>query len=191
MSASDLFSWLPDWGASLRISYRFDTVINSSEPGAEQSRIPLYSTMKRTMSCTMFSPQYLANIENFLRKMHADFFIVPLFPEPITPTGTHGASLRNVHAVAVEAGVQSYFNLNNLCSDIMMVDRIDQKIAELHTLTSVDSDTQITIGGTFYRDFYIGRTLYFPCMRAYVNDIADALATTALCDTEITFEEHF
>jgi hypothetical protein len=147
--------------------------------------------MKRTQTCTMFSPKYLANIEHFLRKMHADFFVVPIFSEPITPVGTHGANLRNVHAVTVEPGIESYFNLVNLCSDIMIVDRIDQKIAELHTLTSVDSDTQLTIGGTFYRDFYIGRTLYFPCMRAYSNSLSDALVTTVLCDTEITFEEHF
>ena len=74
MSASDFFPWLPDWGAGVGMKYRFDTVIDSGETGNEQARLPLFNTLKRTQSCTHFSPEYLSNIETFLREHHADFF---------------------------------------------------------------------------------------------------------------------
>ena len=191
MSATDFFSFLPDWQTGIKIKYRFDTVIDSCETGNEQARIPLYSKMRRTLNCTHFSPMYMIQIENFLRKFHADFFQVPIFNEPIFPVGVYGTLLKNVTTIQIATGLLSKFNLNNLCSKILMVDTTNETNAELHTLVSVDTDSQMTIGGTFTKDFIMGNTVYFPVMQAYTNGFSDTMATEKLQDTALTFEEYY
>lgn len=191
MGASDVFPWQPDWQNSVSISYRFDTVINSSEPGAEQSRIPLYSTMKRSMSCSVFSPGDMPAIENFMRRMHADFFMAPIFVEPIYPIGNFGESLAGATSIVAASGLLQKFNFVNLCNRVVLIDTSNPNIFELHTLESISGNTGFVISGPVILDFYIGRTVCFPCMRAYINNFFDNIATTALADTEITFEEYF
>ena len=190
MSVTDCFSWLPDWTNGIEMKYRFDTVINAGETGNEQARMPLYEKMKRSISCMSFSPDYLSNIENFLRKMHADFFQMPLFAEPIVPIGTFGSNLKNVTAVQSK-GLLDNFNLNNNCKNIMMIDLQNYNRSELHTFVSVDSDTQMTIGGTFTLDFYLGNTIYFPVMQTYTNEFSDNILTPQLVDSSLVFEEYF
>jgi hypothetical protein len=187
---TDCFSWLPDWTNGIEMKYRFDTVINAGETGNEQARIPLYENMKRSISITSFSPDYLSNIENFLRKMHADFFQLPIFTEPIMPIGIFGSNLSGVTAVQSK-GLLNNFNLNNLCDHILMINLQDHNVSELHTLVSVDSDTQMTIGGAFGLDFYLGKTVYFPLMTAYTNEFSDDITTPQIVDSTLTFEEHF
>jgi len=190
MSTTDLFSWLPDWTNGVGMKYRHNTVVDTCETGNEQARMPLYEKMKRTMTCRHFSPEYLTNIENFLRKMHANFFQVPLFSESIIPVGVFGSSLKNVTSVQSK-GLLSNFNLNNLCQNVMMIDLQNYNRAELHTLVSVDNNTQFTIGGAFVLDFSLGNTVYYPVMLAYTNSFSDTLVTTHLEDTDLVFEEYF
>jgi hypothetical protein len=190
MSSTDVFSWLPDWINGIDIKYRFDTVINVGETGNEQARMPLYERIKRSITLTQFSPDYLSNIENFLRKMHADFFQLPIFPEAIMPVGTFGSNLSGVTAVQSK-GLLDNFNLNNLCNHVLMVDLQDNNRSELHTLVSVDSDTQMTIGGAFALDFFLGNTVYFPVMKVYTNEFSDDITTPQLVDSSLTFEEYF
>jgi hypothetical protein len=187
---TDCFSWLPDWTNGIEMKYKFDTVINAGETGNEQARMPLLAAMKRSMTITQFSPDYLSNIENFLRKMHADFFQLPIFTEPIIPVSTFGTNLKNVTAVQSK-GLLDNFNLNNLCDHVLMISLQDQNISELHTLVSVDSDTQMTIGGAFALDFFLGNTVYFPVMKVYTNEFSDDITTPQLVDSSLTFEEYF
>jgi hypothetical protein len=189
MSATDGFSWLPDWQYGIDIKYKHDTVINASETGNEQSRIPLLEKMKRTLTCKHFSPDYLTNIENFLRKMHADFFQIPIFSEPIIPIGVFGSNLKNVAVVTCE-DITHHWNLNNLCSNILMVSLQNQNVSELHSLNSKGADW-FMINGPWVLDFYLGNTVYFPVMSAYNNQIADTLLSTQLIDTDLIFEEYF
>lgn len=184
------FPWLPDWGNGVEMKYKFDTVIDVSETGNEQARAPLFSKIKRVQSCKHFSPSYLSNIENFLRSMHASNFYVPIFTEPIIPIGTIGISLKSVTSITSE-GLSSLFNLNNLCSFILMVDLSNQNNFELHSLASVNSDTQMTIGGPFINNFYLGKTIYFPVMNAYNNGFSDSIDTPAIVDSALIFEEFF
>lgn len=190
MSATDCFSWLPDWQSGIEMKYKFDTVINAGETGNEQARMPLYEKLKRSLTIIQFSPDYLSNIENFLRKMHADFFQMPLFFEPIVPVGTFGSNLNGVTAVQSQ-GLLSNFNLNNLADHILMIDLNNQNRSELHTLVSVNSDTQMTIGSAFILDFYLGTTIYFPVMKAYTNEFSDDITTPQIVDSSLTFEEFF
>jgi hypothetical protein len=190
MGASDVFPWLPNWKAPVTINYRFDTVINSSEPGAEQSRIPLYSTVKRSISCSMFSPKYMPAIENFVRRMHADFFMSPIFTEPIYPIGTIGESLSGATSIATDPGLLNKFNFSNLCNRVVLIDSTNYDSFELHTLES-HSNSGMVISGPVVSNFYIGRTIIFPCMRAYINNFFDNIATTTLSDTDVVFEEYF
>ena len=59
MSATDIFSWLPDMTGGIAMKYKFDTIINRSETGNDISRVPLYDKPKRTQSLKMFSHNYL------------------------------------------------------------------------------------------------------------------------------------
>ena len=190
MSATDFFPWLPDWSTAVTITYRNDTVINQSETGNEQSRFPLYNLPKRKITCTHFSPDNMVNIENFLRKFHADFFQVPIFTEPILPIGVEGSSLKNVTAIQ-STELLSKYNLNNLCSHVLIYNISNPALSELHTLISVDSDTQMTIGGTFTNDFTIGNTMYFPVMQAYTDGFDDTMTTRDYQDTALVFQEYF
>ena len=191
MSITDCFSWLPDWQYGIEMKYKLDTVINVSETGNEQSRIPLLEKMKRTMTCKHFSPDYLTNIENFLRKMHADFFQIPIFSEPIIPVGTFGSNLKNVYIVQCK-DITHHWNLNNLCTKILMIDLQNNNRAELHNLGSKGSDwIGIYMVDTFVLNFYLGNTVYFPVMTVYNNKLEDTLVTTQLMDTDLVFEEYF
>jgi hypothetical protein len=186
----NVFPWLPDWGDGLEMRYRFDTVIDVSETGNEQARAPIYSKIKRVLSCKHFSPSYLSNIENFLRSMHASSFYVPVFTEPIIPIGIIGTSLNGVTSIVSE-NLLSLFNLNNLCSLVLMVDLSNYNNFELHSLVSINSNTSMTIGGPFLGAFYLGKTVYFPVMAAYNNGFSDSIDTPTLVDSSLVFEEFF
>ena len=191
---TDFFPWMPDWDAGVTMRYKFDTAIAQSETGNEANRTPLYDKPKRTQTIRSFSPDYRASIENFLRKMHADFFQVPVFTEPIMPVpgGIYkwGDSLKNVTAFWTKGGNLALFNLNNLCSKILMVDLTDYANAELHTFTGATDDV-MTIGGAFTNDFILGKTVYFPVMQSYVNSYGDTMATPGLVDTDLVLEEYY
>ena len=109
----------------------------------------------------------------------------------MVPVGTFGAPLADVFTVSTKPGLLSHFNLNNLCSLVLAIDLQDPANAELHSLTSVDNDYQFTIGGAFEDDFFIGNTVYYPCMLAYVNEFSGVLTTPSLEDTTLIFEEYF
>lgn len=195
MSATDLFSWLPDWQSGITLRYRHDTSINRSETGNDISRAPLYDKMKRTQTARIFSPEYRISIENFLRSMHADFFQVPIFSEPIVPVAGNGLvfgdSLKNITVIATKPGLNSRWNLKTLCTHILMIDLTNQNNAELHTLVAVLSDASLEIGGAFSKDFYLGATVYYPVFTAYTDSWGDTLASTVLIDTDLVFQEHF
>lgn len=196
MSATDIFSWLPDMTGGIAMKYKFDTIINRSETGNDISRVPLYDKPKRTQSLKMFSfaDKYLSAIENFLRYKYADFFQVPVFSEPITPIPgngkTWGDSLKNVTTISTDAGLNSLFNLVNLTTNILMIDATNQNNAELHTFVS-NTDTSLTIGGAFTNNFYLGKTVYYPVFQSYNNGFSDSIVTPALEDTSLIFEEYF
>jgi len=190
MGALDLFSWLPDWLNGIEIKYRLDTVIDSSEAGSEQARIPLFEKAKRSITTKHYSPEYLSNIENFLRKMHADFFQVPIFSEPIMPAGfAFGHDMKNEWMVTCE-DISHHFNFNHLCSDVIMIDLKNQNRAEIHNVSDIGLGW-FSLGGTFSLDFYFGSVVYYPVMRAYLNQLSDSIATPELVDTDLTFEEYF
>ena len=192
---TDFFPWLPDWGAGVTMKYRFDTVVNSSETGNDISRAPLYDKPKRTQTVKAFSPDYATRIDNFLRSMHADFFQVPVFTEPIMPVPgsglSWGDSLKNQANVSVEFDTFWFWNLNTLASKVLVVDLTEYANSELHDLVGLFAGPTLRIGGAFVKDFILGKTAYYPVMQAYVNGYGDTLATPTLIDHDLVFEEYF
>ena len=192
---TDYFPWLPDWQGGVTMKYKFDTVISSSETGNDINRAPLYDKPKRTQTVRMFSPDYMTAIENFLRSMHADFFQVPIFSEPIMPVPggglTWGDNLKNQALVSTNPGLTDFFNLYNLATKILMIDLTNYNNAELHALVGTPFGNSLNIGGTFTNNFYLGKTAYYPVFEAYVNGYGDTLATPKLQDSDLIFEEWF
>lgn len=193
MSATDVFSWLPDFQGGFKMKYRFDTVVNTSETGNDISRSPLYDKPKRTLSMKMFSPAVVADIENFLRQHHADFFQVLIPSEPIAPVPGAGQSwgdnIKTLSLIAASAGLGSYFNLS-FASKAVLVDLKNQNHSELHTLSSF-FDIGIQLGEAITSDFYLGNTVIYPVFPAYGNQFSDTLTTPALEDTDLIFEEYY
>jgi hypothetical protein len=129
------FIFEPDWGSAVSERYKLQTAIKTNEKLYEQRR-PLVPKFIREVNAKFVEKGYIGQRLFFLLQYIKDKEInVPIYSELMTGTPTVGHT-----SITVDQDVTYFWNLQNLCSYVIILNWIDDKF-ETRGLASVSGST--------------------------------------------------
>jgi len=192
---TELFSYEPNWDASIQMRYRFNTRIATARLLQEQ-RKPLLDKPMRTEKFSILDerPVFNTKMINYLKKNHAKQMLVPLFTEPcMVDTSRHSQSLQNetfIYIDQTDLTYTRYFNLWNYTSMVILIDFSETIKSELKWINYL-GPLGIQFGSGVNANFQRGTTVIYPIFEAILKakDISDP--TDEVTIFNLSFEEVF
>jgi hypothetical protein len=174
----------PNWGAHVKISYSFETVLALNDRLVEQRR-PLRHELRRTLQFEFIEVGHAAHkVNHLLQYGHDKVFACPIYPELMVPaTLTQGTT-----AIVTSTTTTKLWNLNNACTRVMIVDHINGQ-NEIKIISSIAAN-QINTTSTIQGTFTVATSTVYP---VFLGVLKRHKVTHHAADTQkiaLTFEEY-
>lgn len=178
------FSWEPSWRSNISLKYNFQTVVERNRFYKEQRRalftLPLREQKADFIASVIEDSSELRKLLNDLRSLSLEALAVPVWAEPIHPTGTlQGQTILNVtDNLAVR------WNVKN--SQIILL--FSPPLAELKKISSVGASS-ITVTSAVAGAFVALNTIIWPCFPGMIAGKSLRGETEGLLIAEVEFRE--
>lgn len=192
LSTTEFFVERPNWAYGVDVTYYMRTVIQESRKYVEY-RKPLRRRFHRTerFSVTLKGDK-ARDFEHFIEDKHAGIFYLPIFVEPIHPSGA--GSMSGLEHFPVSDDLNTYFNLRELTTFVMLVDllgNVESEVIPYAGRTFTGGDTwNVILGTSISGAFQAGSTVVYPCMVAYLSSVNIADRTDDVIEVEMIYREN-
>lgn len=177
------FIFEPDWGKQVVETYNLQTAIKTNEKIYEQRR-PLVPEFIREVKATFVEKGYIGQRLFFLLQYIKDQEVnVPIYSELMT-----GGVKVGYDTIIVDQDITYYWNLQNLCSYIIIINWVDD-VFETRGLDSIAGSTLTlteSIVGTYANPKAC--TIY-PAYVGYLKDKNTRHLSDDMFSVEVNFEE--
>jgi hypothetical protein len=191
LATTEYFVERPNWAYGVDVTYFMRTAVRQSRKYKETRR-PLRRKFHRSerFSVTLKGDD-ARDFEHFIEDKHAGEFYMPIFTEPIHPSGT--GSMATLEHFPVSDNLNTYFNLRELTSYAMLIDLLGAVSTEVAPYTDrvlTGGDTwNIVLGAAITGEFQKESTVVYPCMVAYLSKIKIVDRTDDVLELEMTYKE--
>lgn len=182
-----MFYMLPNWKYDVTVEYKFMTTISMTRRKVEQRRA-LHTVPKRLQSFIVTTSENQEMIWNYLLYLRDQNIIMSLYVEPCLPNGS-GTLLGDTSIVCTN-DLPNYYNLNNLTSRVILMDKRDILKPESRNLASVNNYTinlSNPVVGNFQREY----TVIFPMLNCYLTSFKKKSFTDTVAHFTLEFLEMF
>jgi hypothetical protein len=189
LTTSDYFIERPNWIYGVSILFGMRTAINTTRKLIE-SRRPLRRDFYRVERFTVSLKDGSQKFEHFVESKHAGIFYLPIFTEPIHPSGT--GSMDTLEHFEVEETLPQLFNLRWLTNYVMLIDRKEQvttQVAPYSKYETISSGYSIVLASSISGSFQKESTIVYPCMIAYLSNVKIVDRTDDTIEMEMTYRE--
>lgn len=181
-----IFDFEPNWKDKVNIGYTFLTSVKPSKLLKEQ-RKAFFTDLKRTESFSVDLASNADRLFNTLQMGNSVPFYLPIFTEALIPDGV--GNLQGLDVIPVN-DFTNYYNLNNLTTQLMLVDLTRAEKSEIVTISSL-ATPNINLDAVISGLFPLKTTVVYPIMLATCSAKRVSDVTDGVTSYDLEFSEYF
>lgn len=181
-----IINWLlePNWERDVNLELAFETSIAENRFFKEQRRYLREDPLRGIKLSAWAKGLDAQKTKQDLSYGHDKVFGIPIYSEPCYPTGT----ITGQTTINISNDITKYWNLNNLCTYVMIVDH-DKLIGEVKEVSSVGASSVVLVRSVV-QSFDVEATIVYPIFMATITSLTLRNETDDVIYFDLNFEEY-